>query len=259
LKAGSVSVDAALAAARPPSRNSEAPDAQAGVKVSLGNWKGLHTAGSTGTAVDGLAFGVSGVARHFVVPALIGSGQRQTNGWGLSFDALVPLVPASLEHRANALTLTASFVTGSGISDLYTGLTGGIAFPVPPNPDMVTPAPTYQADIDNGMVTFDANGRLHSIDWQSLIVGIQYYFPPSGRVWVSANYSRMRSGNATQYVTESSASKVFAKSYWADANVFCDLSSAVRLGAEYAYFHQTYADGVAAKNTRLQFSGFYLF
>jgi hypothetical protein len=150
-------------------------------------------------------------------------------------------------------------VTGSGISDLYTGLTGGVSFPNPPNPDMVSPAPTYAADIDNGMVTFDANGRIHTIDWRSYMVGIQYYLPPSGRLWVSANYSGMKSGNAARYVNAAGASKVFDKSYWADGNVFCDLTAAVRLGAEYAYFHQTYADGVAAKNTRLQFSGFYLF
>ena len=124
---------------------------------------------------------------------------------------------------------------------------------------MVTPAPTYAADIDNGMVTFDASGHVHTIDWQSYIVGVQYYLPPSGKVWVSANYSGMKSGNATSYVNAAGAAKIFDKSYWADANVFCDVTSAVRLGAEYAYFHQTYGDGTAAKNTRLQFSGFYLF
>jgi hypothetical protein len=144
-------------------------------------------------------------------------------------------------------------------SKTYTGLNGGVGFPAPPNPGMVTPAPAYAADIDNGMVTFDASGHIHTIDWRSFIIGVQYYLPPSGKVWVSANYSAMKSGNATAYVNAAGAAKIFDRSYWADANVFCDLTSAVRLGAEYAYFHQTYGDGVAAKNTRLQFSGFYLF
>jgi hypothetical protein len=259
IKTGPINLDMAIAAARPPSRNSEEPDGQAGLKLTFNHWKGLHTAGSTGTAVDGLAIGVSGVARHFVLPGFTGVGHSKTNGWGVSIDALLPVIPASMDHRANALTLTGSFVTGTGISDLYTGLNGGVGFPAPPNPGMVTPAPTYAADIDNGMVTFDASGHVHTIDWQSYIVGVQYYLPPSGKVWVSANYSGMKSGNATSYVNAAGAAKIFDKSYWTDANVFCDVTSAVRLGAEYAFFHQTFGDGAAAKNTRLQFSGFYLF
>jgi hypothetical protein len=259
IKTDPVNVDLAVAAARPVSRNSQVPDGQAGVKLTINHWKGLHTAGSTGTAVDGLAVGVSGVARHFILPGFYGNGHSRTNGWGLSLDALIPIIPATIDRRANALTVTGSFVTGTGISDLYTGLTGGVGFPTPPNPDMVTPPPTYAADIDNGMVTFDANGKIHTIDWQSYIVGVQYYPPPAGKVWVSANYSGMKSNNATRYTNSAGLSKIFDKSYWADANVFCDVTSAVRLGAEYAYFHQNYGDGVAAKNTRLQFSGFYLF
>jgi len=259
IKTDPVNVDVALAAARPVSRNSQVPDGQGGLKLTLNHWRGLHTAGSTGTAVDGLAVAVSGVARHFILPGFYGYGHSRTNGWGVSIDALVPIIPATMTKRANALTVTGSFVTGSGISDLYTGLTGGVTFPAPPNPDMVTPPPTYPADIDNGMVTFDANGKIHTIDWQSFIVGAQYYLPPTGKIWLSANYSAMKSNNAARYTNTAGLSKIFVKSYWADANVFCDVTAAVRVGAEYAYFHQTYADGVAAKSTRLQFSGFYLF
>jgi hypothetical protein len=235
------------------------PDGQAGLKLTFNDWKGVHTAGSAGTSADGLAIGVSGVARRFVLPSFAGTEQSKKNGWGVSIDALLPVIPASMEHRENALTLTGSFVTGSGTSDLYTGLNGGVGFPAPPNPTMASPAPTYAADIDNGMVTFDSQGHLHTIDWQSYIIGVQYYLPPSGKVWVSANYSGMKSDNAASYVNAAGSAKIFNKSYWADANLFVDLTSAVRLGAEYAYFHQTYGDGVAAKNTRLQFSGFYIF
>ncbi|HET7540930.1 MAG TPA: hypothetical protein VFK05_13700 [Polyangiaceae bacterium] len=259
IKTDPIDVDLAIAAARPVSRNSQVPDGQAGLKLTLNRWQGLHTAGSTGTAVDGLAVGVSGVARHFILPGFYGTGHSRTNGWGLSIDALLPIIPATLAKRANALTVTGSFVTGTGISDLYTGLTGGVGFPAPANPGMMTPPPTYAADIDNGLVTFDENGKIHTIDWQSYIVGIQYYLPPAGKVWLSANYSAMKSNNAASYTNAAGLSKIFDKSYWLDANVFCDVTAAVRLGAEYAYFHQTYADGVAAKNTRLQFSGFYLF
>jgi hypothetical protein len=57
----------------------------------------------------------------------------------------------------------------------------------------------------------------------------------------------------------SNANKLFDTSYWADGNLFVDANAAVRFGLEYAYFHQTYLDGTAAKNNRVQLSGFYLF
>ncbi len=98
-------------------------------------------------------------------------------------------------------------MTGSASPTCITGLNGGVSFPNPPNPDMVTPAPTYAADIDNGMVTFDSNGKIHTIDWKSYIVGVQYYLPPSGKVWISANYSGMKSDNAASYTSTSGLGK----------------------------------------------------
>jgi hypothetical protein len=259
IKSDAVNFDIAIAASRPSQRNSEIPDGMAGLKLTVNGWKGVHTAGSAGTAVDGLSIGVSGVARRFVLPSFVGKEQSKRNGEGISIDGLIPVIPATLDHRENALTLTGSFVTGTGISDLYTGLNGGVGFPTPPNPTMAMPAPTYTPDIDNGLITYDAVGHAHTIDWTSYIVGVQYYLPPSGEVFITANYSGMKSDNAASYVSTAGQAKIFNKSYWADVNLFADITSAVRLGAEYALFHQTYADGVAAKNTRLQFSGFYLF
>lgn len=260
-KTDPVDVELAVAVSRPPERDSAIPDGQAGLRVLLNDWKGLHTAGATGTSVDPLGIGVSGVARHFSVPEFTASpmASDERNGWGISVDALLPVIPATIETRANALTLTGSFVTGTGISDLYTGLAGGIAFPALPNPTNATPQPTYTPDIDNGIATFDAQGRLHTIDWQSYIVGAQYYLPPSGKLWISGNYSHMNSANAKDYVDPKSATKVFTKSSWADGNVFWDALPAVRLGIEYAFFQQTYADGKDATNHRVQFSGFYIF
>jgi hypothetical protein len=52
---------------------------------------------------------------------------------------------------------------------------------------------------------------------------------------------------------------VFNHSWWADANIFVDLTSGLRLGLEYAYFSQTYVDNLNATNRRLQFSTWYLF
>jgi hypothetical protein len=261
-KTDAVDFEIAAAAARPPQRDAATPDGQAGLRLFVNKWKGMRTAGGTGSAVDSLSVGVSGVLRHFGVPPFTGSGtgkEIQKNGTGISVDALVPVIPATTESKANAITLTGSYVTGTGISDLYTGLTGGVAFPSLPNPTNASPAPTYTSDLDAGLAQFDGNGNLHTIDWQSYIVGIQYYLPPSGKLWVSANYSHMKSDNAKDYTPTSSQSKVFVKSEWADVNLFWDAVPAVRLGAEYAFFKQTYADGKEGKNGRLQFSAFYLF
>ena len=74
------------------------------------------------------------------------------------------------------------------------------------NPTPMGAASPYASGIDNGMATFDAAGNLHAVKWQSYIIGIQYYLPPSGHVWVSANYSHMKSDNSTTYTTSNKGS-----------------------------------------------------
>jgi hypothetical protein len=253
-----LNVEIALAGARPLNRDAGLPDGQAGIRFTLNDWKGLHTAGSTGTAIDAAALGISGVVRRFKVSEFRAKPEDENTktSAALSIDALLPIVRATDNSRANALTLTASFVNGSGISDQYTGLTGGISFPALPNPTGITPAPTYSPNIDAGLVTYGLDGRLHAIKWQSYIAGLQYYLPPLGNVWVSTNFSHMRSSNIASW---GDPSKVFTESLWADANLFWDIDGAMRLGAEYAYFRQKYADGEIAKNHRVQLSAFYIF
>ncbi|HVW28227.1 MAG TPA: hypothetical protein VHC69_22845 [Polyangiaceae bacterium] len=258
-KTDPVTVELALAASRPPQRDSAVPDGQAGLRILINDWKGLHTAGATGTSVDALAVGVSAVGRHFRLPEFAATPKTgvEKNGGGISVDALIPVIPATIDHRENGLSLTGSFVTGSGIADLYTGLTGGVGFPKLPNPMMLATAPTYTPDIDPGIVTFDSDGNLHPINWQSYMVGLQYYLPPSGKIWISGNYSHMKSNNAADYVADKST--VFTKSDWVDGNIFWDALPPLRLGVEYAYFHQTYGDDKTAKNHRVQFSAWYMF
>jgi hypothetical protein len=91
------------------------------------------------------------------------------------------------------------------------------------------------------------------------MVGLQYYLPPSGRVWISANFSQLRSANIDQYATGSMASAVFKRSRWVDGNLFVDLSQALRIGGEVAWFSQKYVDDTFRHNWRLQASAFYIF
>lgn len=229
------------------------------MKVNLNNWKGVATAGGTGTSFLPASIGVSGTWRRFQVqeptPALGNpAASAVTTGWGYSIDALVPIIPVSGTHRANGLTLTASFANGAGISDLYTGLNGGLGGPA--STPGLTPATGYVAAVDPGLVMFGVDGSLNAIAWRSLIVGLQYYLPPAGRIWLSANYSNMYSSNIASY---SNPANVFERSNWADVNVFWDATNAVRFGAEYAWFRQNRANGNEATDNRVQFSAYYLF
>ena len=266
-KTDAVNVELAVAAARPPQRDSGYPDGQAGIKLSLNDWKGAHTMGGTGTAVDGAAIGVSGVERKFVVPEYVArpTNSRSTSGWGVSTDILLPIIPAaSVDDRGNALTLNGSWVVGRGIADLFTGLTdGNTASWALPNPGAVTPAPTYapNVDIDSGLIEFGSTGTPHAIMWQVYMGGFQYYLPPTGKLWVSANYSYMKSNDILRFVDPAQKANLFDKAEWYDANLFLDVTVAARLGVEYAHFKQTYGDANATtrNNSRVQFSGWLIF
>jgi hypothetical protein len=258
-KSEAVNVEAALAAARPPQRDAETPDGQAGLRLLVNGRKALHTVGAVLTSTDAMGIGVSGVVRRFVLPELTAApvATRSTLGWGVSVDALVPIIsagmPGSPDEHANALTLTGSFVTGSGIADLYTGLTGGIAAPVYPAPAM---GAAVVAPIDAGLVAYDAAGVLHSINWLSYMAGLQYYLPPSGKVWIALNYSHMSSGNIAQLAAPAA---VFTKTDWIEGNLFWEATPAVRFGAAYAYYKQTRGDGESPKNQRIQLSSWFIF
>ncbi len=265
VKTDMVNVEIAVAASRPPQRDSGLPDGQAGLRLIINDWKGMRTAGGTGTSVDPASIGVSGVARRFRLPEYANAPvQTQTiNGYGISVDGLIPVVPATASNWDNALTLTGSFARGQAIADLFTGLTGGVGLnPLPA--DSTGKASSFAMDIDNGLVIFDANGQMHAIRWQAVLVGLQYYFPTSPfRMWVAANYSHMSSSDIQNIVVGTSGSnvngKIFNKSDFADGNLFVDATQSIRFGLEYAWFRQTYLNGVKGTNHRVQLSGFYLF
>jgi hypothetical protein len=258
IEAGPVSVELAVAAVRPPQRASATPDGQAGIKLNLDTVKAYHTAGGAGTALDSASIGVSAVGRRFAVDEFSATPHSQVvrDGYGLSIDALIPIVPATREHKANALTLTGSFVTGAGTADLYSGLSGGVGQPALPNPAKLTPAPTYTPNIDSGLALFTADGALHPVQWASYMAGVQYYLPPSGKIFLAANYSHTSSDNAHAF---GAAAKVFDKQDWADGNLFFDLTPAVRLGFELAWTDQTYVDATEGTNYRAQLSGWFIF
>jgi hypothetical protein len=172
----------------------------------------------------------------------------------VSIDALIPVIPATKKTHAGALTLTGSFVYGAGLADQYSGFNGGVGNAALPNPSMANPAPTYTTVLDGGLALYSSDGTLHPIQWTSFIVGAQYYINQT--VWVAANYSNMSSGNAKLF---GAAAKVFDSSQWADANLMVDITPAVRVGAEFSWFDQTYVDLKDVPDYRGQGSFFFIF
>jgi hypothetical protein len=262
-----LSIDVAAAAVRPAQRDSGVPDAQAGVRLNVYGWKGITTPGNTGTRALPLSIAVSGTLRQFKVNAFAPPPTQRSNsatGWGLSVDAFVPIISAAhADDRGNRLSLLGSFVTGTGIADLLTS-GGGASFPTLPNPAQANPAPEYTANIDDGLVTFDTQGVVHTIDWWALRMGLQYYLPPSGRLIVSANYTMGYSENMAELFPKGGAeiellTRVADRSQYADLNLMWDVTPAVRVGISGQYSKVDYLDGDAPHNVRVMGQALYAF
>ncbi|WP_437806949.1 hypothetical protein [Sorangium sp. So ce1078] len=245
-----VNVELAAAAVKPPQRDAEVPDMQAALRFGFNGWKGIHTLGAGGMLIDPLTIGVSGTFRHFKVAEHTAAPvfSRSANGYGISVDAMVPVIPASaLDDPGNALTLTGSFFSGTGIADM-----AGVASAVP-NPPLPDNAP-YTANLDNGLAVYDAAGNLKTIGWRGMMVGLQYYLPPSGRISISANYTQGWSDRITAENGYSELRSAFRESRYIDGNVFADITPAIRAGVSFQYSEQTFADDVTATNERLELS-----
>jgi hypothetical protein len=262
-----LSLEAALAVLRPVQRDSAVPDLQGGVRVSYQRWKGITTPGNVGTLALPLSIGLSGTVRSFKVNAFTPPPTQRSNsatGWGLSLDAFVPILAArDQDDRANRLTFTGAFVTGSGIADLITS-GGGAAFPTLPNPAQANPPPFYTPNIDAGLVSFDTQGVAHTIDWWALRAGLQYYLPPTGRLIISVNYTQSHSGNMSSLFPRGGAeiellTRVADRSHYADINLLWDATAAMRLGISGQYTKVLYLDGDAPHNLRATAQAVYAF
>ena len=257
--AGPVSVMLAASVARPAQRDSSVPDGNVGLRLNLNHWRGMVTTSAvSGSSALPMFLQISGVGRQYKVDAFTPPPTQTSNhatAWGVSVDALLPVVPANgADDRGNSLTLTGSFVTGTGIGDLISS-TGGAAFPTLPNPAQANPPPLYTPNIDGGLVSFDIQGRLHTIDWRALKAGIQYYLPGSGAVFITANFTTAHSANMAKLFPRGGA-EIELLGYVADtmlsgdASLFWDATPAVRFGVTGAYTQVRYLDGNEPHNLR---------
>ncbi|HZS37485.1 MAG TPA: hypothetical protein VFF06_11700 [Polyangia bacterium] len=261
IKTAPVTIEFAAAMMRPPQRDSGTPEGQGGVRLALNRLVGRTTAGATGTSLQPLSIAVTGDIRQFNLSEFSAKPKNSVSktGWAVAADAFIPIVPARHAHSTGAISVNAEYGYGYGTADLYTGLNGGVnKFPALPNPMMTTPAPVYTPNVDPSLVVYDADGTAHLINWQSALVGLQWYFPRlHDRMWISSNYSHLESNNAKLHAPAGTIAR--SSEDWVDANLFGDVTPAVRLGLEYAYFADHYSDGMDAVNHRVQFSAFYLF
>ena len=253
-----VNLDVIAAAVRSPQRDSGAPDGQAAVRLSLNKWQGFSTGGATASGLFPASLTLSGDVRSVRLPEFTAAPVKANTaaGFGLAADLFLPIIPATKQSHAGALTFVGEFVYGRGTSDLYSGFNGGVTFPALPNPDMLTPAPTYTQDIDNGIAVYDSAGALHLIEWTTGLASLQYYLPVlEGRVWLSAVYTRTVSPNTSQFAGATARKQL---DYLSGA-IFADVLPSVRLGLEYAAAFDHSVDDVRSTNHRVNFAAYYLF
>jgi hypothetical protein len=240
-------VTVAAAAVRPGQRDSGIPDGQGGLKLAYGGWSGAAMPGFGLPSLSPISVGVSGLYRRFEVPEFRsepGSASVKTSGYGVAVNLLLPIVPVKkIEDRGNALTATGELSLGSGIADMYTFMDGGSRFPLLPNPSMAAPAIQYAANVDPGLVTFDRNFELKTINWQALVAGLQYYLPiGGGRVWISGIYSQVKSDNIKKLTPFPSHGGIFTKMEYIDANLGLNITPAIALGLSFQTVKQTFGD-----------------
>lgn len=262
LKGGAVDFEVAGAIVRPVQRDAVMPDLQGGLKVNVNGWRGASTPGASRPVSAPMSIGLSGMARRFSVTDFAQSpGNPQTaTGYGFAANAFIPVIPAAGADLSNALSLTAEFTTGSGISDMYTGLTGGVGFPALPNPGGLPAAPVYTPNIDAGIVTFDAMNRLQPVKWTGVVLNGQYHLPVADgkKLWLSGTFGLLKSSNSVELTPIQGRPFVFDQAQYFDVNLWWGITPAAQVGVSYQRTQQTFGDGVKAHNDRGQ-GAFYFF
>jgi hypothetical protein len=249
-----VGFEVAAAALRPPQMDSEMPDLQGGLKLSILGWTGVQSIGSTSTTISPASVAVTGAWRKFNLanaPAVTGStgSTDSVTGTAIAVDAFVPVIPAA-KRGGLAVSLLGEATTGSGYSDLFSGLSGGIGVGQPTG----VSAANYAAfqDVDPGMAGWDINGILRTANWRSLLLDAQLSY---GQFVLAGNYSNVYSDNVQLFT----GANWYHQTWW-DANIIWDPAPGVRFGLEYARTLQRKVVGNGlANNSRIFFAGFFLF
>lgn len=248
-------VQAAVAAVRPAQSDAEVPDVEAGLRVAHTGWLGRTIQGNDRPEIIPASLGVSGLWRHFAVAEYRELPRRpiKTTGWGMAVNAFAPILPATSETDfSNCLTLTGEFSIGSGVADRYSFLTGGARFPALPNPTGSNIPPLFIPNIDSGLVTFDPNENLKTINWRAFVLGAQYYIPvPVLRVWVTGLYARLESDNLKDLTPLTNWGGIYTKAQYYDGSLFVGITPDLHVGASLQVTEQVRGTGTKPRNTRV--------
>jgi hypothetical protein len=256
-------LEIALAGVRPATRDSGLPDVQAGLKLSINALQGASAQGPRPAKPAPLAIAVSGVGRRLYVTDFeaITADAQKAWGWGAAVDAFIPIIPVNGDDLSNALSVTGEYSHGTGVADLYLTLNGGVLFPALPNPKNVLPAPVYTPNIDPGIVTFDAQGILHTINWEGWMVNAHYNFPfnKGQTLSLSGTYSAIRSSNDLALTPLQGQSFVWNKGQYFDGTLWWSITPSFQMCGSVQYETQTLGDSTVARNIRGQAGWWFFF
>jgi hypothetical protein len=265
-KTPAINVEAAAGAFRPPQRDSEIPDGQAGLRFAINQWKGIVNGEKSLPAQIAL----SGTVRTFRVQGYIlpasntppsQASSYTENGAGAAVDVLLPIIPNDdPESPGNSLSVIAEAAQGYGISDQYLNLNFGLpTFTIQQSNGVGTPV-----DVDPGIVHFDPNGQLRALHVRSFMVNAQYVLPGLDNVNVSGIFSYLDSDNVDRLATVNqsqtgSFSKIFIKQRYYETALHWFATPAWRFSFSYANTLQTFLDGLQETNHRFIFKVDYAF
>lgn len=261
-----VSVEVAIAAVRPVQTASVMPDGQAGIKLNVNGFRGAATPGASRPVSAPFGIAISAIGRRLSVTdfAQIPGNEHTVFAGGVAGNLFLPIIPAhgpDKEDLSNALSLTVEGSMGTGVADLYPGLTGGVQFPSLPNPQPLLPVPVYTPNIDPGIATYDSNDVLQTINWSSVVANLHYHFPFENgrRLWVSFTGALIQSNNAVELTPIEGQSAVWSKGAYADGNLWISVTSPLLVGLSAQYEQQTFGDGIVAHNYRGEASCYFYF
>ncbi len=253
-----------IAASRPPQRDSGLPALEVGARwVGTGRSAGYALAGSAEHRTQPMSAAVSGTARRVSIPKPGGAAGELLHFPAVAGAAnfLLPVVASADGHDpGGTVALMATASAGRGYADQFVGWTGNVSNPL--NASAVASSSTV--NLDGGFGDFDASGSFQLIQLRSISANLQLHGPTEWSSWLSIGGGQLHSSNVTGLTPgaggRTSAAKIpYDRSESAFIGVFRGWTPQLRTGLELSQLRTRYADGMLARNNRLQLSLWFLF
>jgi hypothetical protein len=243
------------------------PQGEMGLRLAFNRWRGAAAQGVGPAEVAPVQVALSALGRRLEGAYASDDPANRLpslRAGGVALDLLVPIIPARGLSLRNALTLTLEVSRGSGIADLYPGLTGGYIAPivrVDPSQPPVGGEPVWVSTFPLGTAGLDGNATQHTIDWRALVIGLHYHLPIGGgdRIWISAVHSRLRSDNILDMTPRTLWGAIWTNGHYYDATLFGRIWRGLHASIAQQYTKQWSSVRREASNIRTLVSLYYLF